>query len=77
MRQRAHDGDEELAFGVEGPDAFFLEEDLHAFVFEGSNGGERVDGIAGEPGHTLGDDQVDLAVERVDHHLLEPSAVFG
>ena len=77
MGEGTHDGDEELAFGVEGPDAFFFEEDLHAFVFEGSNGGERVDGVAGEPGHTLGDDQVDLAVERVGDHLLESSAVFG
>ena len=34
LRQTAHDGDHQLAFGVHGVDILLLEVDLHAFFFE-------------------------------------------
>lgn len=60
LRERTHDGDEEFAFGVERPGILLFEEHLYSGVLQLAHGGQRIDGVAGESGDTLGDDQVDL-----------------
>lgn len=75
LRERAHDGDEELAFRVERPDVFLLEINLDALVLELPHGGQAVDGVAGETADALRDDEVDLARERVLDHALETFTV--
>ncbi|CRH93139.1 Uncharacterised protein [Chlamydia trachomatis] len=77
LRERAHDRNQQLAFGVECPDVLLFEVHLHSGVLQLAHGGERVDGIAGEPRDGLGDDEVDLARECVGDHGLESDAAFG
>lgn len=62
LRQGGHDGQQQLAFAIKGPDILFLEEDLHVMFFELTNGCQRVDRVSGKPADGLGDDQVDLVV---------------
>lgn len=77
LRQAGHDRDEQLAFGVERPDVLLFEVHLHPGVLQLAHGGQGVYGVAGEPRHGLGDDQVDLARQCVGDHRLESGAVFG
>ena len=58
LRQRGHDGDEELALGVQRVDILFLEVDLHAFLLQLPNRGEAVHRVPCKPAHGLGDDEV-------------------
>ena len=76
MGEATHDGDEQFAFRVQGPNVFFLKEHFDACFFELAHMRERVDGVAGETRDTLGEDQVDIAAQGVGDHLLEPCPVF-
>ncbi|BAR05085.1 hypothetical protein PSDT_0565 [Parascardovia denticolens DSM 10105 = JCM 12538] len=60
LRNAAHDGDEQLALAVEGPDVFFLEIALNAMLFEFPDGGQAVDCVPGEPADGLGENDVEL-----------------
>ena len=75
LRQRGHDGDEQLALGIEGPDVLLLKITLAAVLLQLPYGGKAVDRVPCEPRHALGDDEVDAAGEGVLHHLVKAAAV--
>ena len=75
LRQGGHDSQQQLTFAIECPDVFFFEVDLHAMFFEFPNGGQGVDCVSGKSANRLGDDQVNLVVQRVLDHLLETFTV--
>ena len=77
LREAGHDGDQQFTFGVEGSDVLLFEEHLHPGVLQRAHGGQGVDGVAGEPGHALGDDQINLPGQGIGNHVLEAGAVFG
>ncbi len=77
LRQRAHDGDEQLALAVESPDVLLLEIALDAFLLELPDGRQAVHGVAGEAADALGDDEVDLSGQSVGDHPLEALAALG
>ena len=77
LGQRGHDRQHQLALAVEGPDVLLLKVNLDALVLELADGGQAVDGVAGEAGDALGDNQVDLPVERIVYHALEALAPAG
>ncbi len=60
LSKRGHYRDEQLAFAVEGVDVFFLKIDLGAVLFEFSNGGEAVNGVACKTADGFSDDQPPL-----------------
>ena len=75
LRQRGHDGDEQLAFGVRRVDVFLLEIDHHAFLLQLPNRGETVHCFSRKPVHRLSDDKVNLPVRRILYHLVESAPV--
>ena len=77
LRQGTHDREQQFALAIKGVDVFLLEEALHAFLFELSDGHQAVDRVAGEAGNALRNDEVDLAVHRVPDHGIETVAVLG
>ena len=77
MRKAAHNRDQELAFGIQCVDILFFEVDLHPFLLELTDMGQRVYGVSGETGDGLGNDQIDLPRKCVLHHTLEAFALLG
>ena len=77
LREARHDGQQDFAFTVEGPDVFLLEIDLDAVFLQLSDGGQGVDCVPRKAADGLGDDQVDLAVHRIRDHAFEALAVLG
>ena len=49
LRQRGHDGDEQLALGIEGPDVLLLKITLAAVLLQLPDGGKAVDRVPCEP----------------------------
>ena len=77
LREARHDGQQNFAFAVEGPDVFFLKIDLDAVFLQLPDGGQGVDRVPRKAADRLGDDQVDLAVHRIRDHAFEALAVLG
>ena len=73
LRETRHDGDEQFAFAVEGPDIFLFKVALDAVFLELADGRKAVHGVPSESADRLGDDQVDLSGERnIQMHMPEP-----
>jgi len=72
-----HDGNQQLALGIQRPDVFFLKVDLHTFFLEIAYGGQAVDRVAGKAADRLGDNQIDLTIKGVGDHAFEAHALFG
>ena len=77
LRQRAHDGNEQLALAVESPDILLFKIALDAFFLELSDGRQAVHGVAGKAADALGDDQVNLPGQRISDHSLEAFTALG
>ena len=75
--QGTHDGDEQLALGIECPDVFLLEINLDALVLELSHGSQAVNGISGKAADRLRDDEVDFSIHGILDHPLEAITVTG
>lgn len=58
LRQRGHDGNEQLALGVQRVDVFLLGIGLHAFLLQLPDRGEAVHRVPCEPAHRLGHDEI-------------------
>ena len=76
LRKAGHDGNEQFSLPVKGPDVFLFKEAFHAFLLQVADGRQAVHGVAGKAANRLGDDQINLSVQRVLHHLLEAFAVL-
>ena len=61
LREARHDGQQDFAFTVEGPDAFLFKIDLDAVFLQLPDGGQGVDRVPCKAADGLGDDQVSLA----------------
>ena len=60
LRQRGHDGDEQLALAVHRVDVLFLEVYLHAAFLELTDSGQRIHGVPRKPADRFRDDEIDL-----------------
>ena len=76
LGKAGHYRNQQLTFGVKGPDVFLLEIDLHTGFFQFSDGGQAVDRISGKAADRLGDDQVDLSSQGILDHLIETVTAF-
>ena len=76
LGQGTHDGDEQLALGIEGPDVFLLKVHLDAVILELPDGCQAVDRIPGETADGFRNDEVDFARQRVPDHRIEPFTMF-
>ena len=77
LRLRAEDGDEELAFRVDGVEAMLLEDDRNTKTPQLAGIVERVHGIPCKAGDGFGEDQVDLALSALPYHTQEVLALTG
>lgn len=73
LGQRGHDGNEQFALAVEGPDVFLFKVDLHAMLLQLADGGQAVHRVSGKAAHRLGDDEVYFPGEGIGDHLIETS----
>ena len=71
------DGDEELAFRVDGVDILLLEDDRDAHAAQLAGIAQGVHGVAGEAGDGFGKDHVDLALPALADHPQEILALAG
>ena len=71
LRERGHDGDQQLPFAVECPYVFLFKIDLYAFLLQLPHRGQAVHRIPGKSADRLGDDQVYLPGKRIRHHLFK------
>ena len=69
-----HDRQQHLALAVQRVDVLLLEIDLHVMLLQLADGGQGVHRIPGEAGNRLGDDQVDLARQRILNHAVKALA---
>ena len=76
LRQRGHDGQQQLALAVKRPDVLFLKVALHPVLLQLPDGREAVHRVPCEAGDALGDDEVDGAGKGVLHHFVESVALF-
>ena len=76
MRTLTELPNEQFALPVKSPDVFLFEEAFHAFLLQVADGRQAVHGVAGKAADRLGDDQINLSVQRVLYHLLEAFAVL-
>ena len=76
LGKAAHDGDEKLALGVQRPDVFLLEINLHALVLQLPDRCQGIDRVAGKAANGLCDDEVDFPRQRVLDHAVETVAVL-
>ena len=77
LGKRGHDRQHQFALAVEGPDVFLFKVDLNTLVLQPADGGQAVDRVSGKTADGLGDDEVNLPVERIIHHVLEALAFAG
>ena len=77
LRETAHDGDQQLAFAVEGVDSLFFKVHLGPVFLQLPDGGEAVHGISGKAAHRLGHNQIDASGQRVLDHSVEALAASG
>ena len=75
--QTGHDGDQQLAFGIQRVDVFFFKKHLHAFFFQLSHSRQRIYSVSCKPADRLGDNQIDLAVQSICHHAIKAVPMFG
>ena len=76
LRQRGHDREQQLAFGIQRVDVLFLKVDLYAMLFQKPNGRQAVHRISGKAGNGLGDDEVNFPCEGLLNHVVELLALF-
>ena len=69
--------DEELAFGIDGVDVLFLEEDSDAESSQFTSELQRIYRIACESGHGLCEDQVDLPLPALANHTQKLLSLAG
>lgn len=55
----------------------FLEIDFNALSLQLARHGQAVHRVSGDAAHALGDDQIDLTVQRFRDHIFEALTVFG
>ena len=77
LRKAGHDGDEQFAFGIEGPDILIFNKDLRVVCLQLADGGKAVHRVPGKAAHRLRYDEVDFPGKRIGHHRLEALALFG
>ena len=76
LRDAGHDGQQHLALAVQRVDVLFLEIDLYTVFLQLADGGQRIHGVSCKTGNALGNDQVNLACQRVLNHAVKSFALF-
>ena len=75
LRQRGHDGKEQLALAVKCPDIFFFKIALHFVFLQFPDSGQAVHRVPCETAHRLRDDEVNAAVQGIRHHFVKTVAL--
>ena len=76
LGEAAHDCQHDLAFGVQGMEVLFLEDDLHPHRLQLAHRLESVHRIPGKAGDGLGENEINLAVHGALNHLIKPVALL-
>ena len=74
LRKTRHDRDHQFALAVQRVDVFLLKRHSDALFLEPAYGGQAVHSVSGEAADGLGDDSVDLPVQRIRDQAVEPFA---
>ena len=76
MGKAGHDGDQQLTFGIQGVDIFFLEIYLHTLFLQFPHGGKAVNGVSCETAHALGHNKINLSRQSILDHLIKAVPIF-
>ena len=76
LRKGAHDGDEQLPFGVQRVDVLLFKIDLNALLLQLPYRGKGIHRVPRKPADRFRDDEVNLPRQRVRDHLFKSVALF-
>ena len=77
LRQGGHNRDKQFPLTVEGINVLLLEEHFNTAFLELAHRYKAVNRVSCESADRLGNDEVNLAIKGILHHIVEAFAVLG